>query len=247
MSFQLALGFPTMTPVQASTIPLFLNYKDCIVQAVTGSGTTLAFLVPILQILHRKIAQDEKPLAKNRIYALVLAPTRELATQINTVLTQLLDLYLEMVAGADSTKKEASKSTKKNTGAVISSGLLIGGTSVREDIESFSKSGAHILIATPGRVQDLFSAHPSLFNVRELEVLVMDEADRLLDLGFERQLMSILAMLPKQRRTCLFSATMSEGLARIVKAGLRNPVKVSVKVMLKTAIMAVSVPSFYIY
>jgi ATP-dependent RNA helicase DDX55/SPB4 len=219
-----------MTPVQASTIPLFLNYKDCIVQAVTGSGKTLAFLVPILQILHRKIMNDEKPLGKNKIYALVLAPTRELATQINSVLAQLLEMYLNE-EGESCIKKENSKSaSKKNSGAAITSGLLIGGTSVREDIESFSKSGAHILIATPGRVQDLFSAHPSLFNVRELEVLVMDEADRLLDLGFERQLMSILAMLPKQRRTCLFSATMSEGLARIVKAGLRNPVKVSVKV-----------------
>jgi superfamily II DNA/RNA helicase len=164
---------------------------------------------------------------------LILLPTRELATQIDSILSQLLEsinssIHDEPIKIENHIVK--GKSKEGDYREWITSQLFIGGTSVRQDIETFSKTGAHILIGTPGRVQDLLSAHPSLFHVKELEVLVMDEADRLLDLGFEKQLMAIISSIPKQRRTCLFSATMSEGLSRIVKAGLRNPVKIVVKV-----------------
>ncbi|KAJ3359133.1 hypothetical protein HDU91_005001 [Kappamyces sp. JEL0680] len=222
------LGWSQATPVQASTIPLFLSHKDVVVQAVTGSGKTLAFLAPILEIMAKKCGGLDTPCDSGRpdgdgtlewwgkrdVAAIVLAPTRELALQIHGVLEQLLLLL----------------NASRPASLQFTSQLFIGGSvSVKDDMERFSKNGGHVLVGTPGRLQDLIS-RSSLFRVKDLEVLVMDEADRLLDLGFEKQINSIIGMIPKQRRTGLFSATMNEGLTRLVKAGLRNPVRVSVKV-----------------
>lgn len=111
----------------------------------------------------------------------------------------------------------------------ITSQLFIGGNNVVEDVATFNKAGGHILVGTPGRLDDLVK-RPQVLNLKEFEVLILDEADRLLDMGFQATLSAIITKLPKQRRTGLFSATMTDALSELVRAGLRNPVKVAVKV-----------------
>ncbi|KAI8897322.1 P-loop containing nucleoside triphosphate hydrolase protein [Globomyces pollinis-pini] len=203
------LGFPTMTPVQASVTPLFLSYKDVVVEAVTGSGKTLAFVVPVLELLLRRYRED-RPLKKNEIGIVIISPTRELAKQIYEVMADFLNAL--------------------NQSDVVPEGgfnhlLFIGGNDPRHDVLKFQKSGAQIIIGTPGRLDDLLQRQ-TIFNTKEVEVLIME----LLDMGFETQLNSIIKRIPKQRRTGLFSATMTEALNKLVKAGLRNPVRVMVKV-----------------
>lgn len=201
------LGFKRMTPVQAACIPLLLSHKDVAAEAVTGSGKTLAFVIPIIQILK----QLDTPLRKHDIGAVIISPTRELATQIYEVIEKFLVHVPELTAM-----------------------LTVGGSYVGEDIQAFSERGAHILIATPGRLEDLFSRNiengPSFAaGARRLEVLILDEADRLLDLGFMTTLNSVFAYLPKQRRTGLFSATQTSDVISLIRAGLRNPLQVRVK------------------
>eukprot|EP00002_Diphylleia_rotans_P037066 TRINITY_DN8245_c0_g1_i1.p1 TRINITY_DN8245_c0_g1~~TRINITY_DN8245_c0_g1_i1.p1 ORF type:complete len:626 (-),score=161.72 TRINITY_DN8245_c0_g1_i1:82-1959(-) len=197
-------GFQTMTPVQHAVLPLFLSYKDVAVEACTGSGKTLAFVLPIFQMLLRR---ESPPVGSDhKILALIILPTRELATQVHTVIQPFMGAMPD-----------------------ASLLLLIGGEDVQSDIDRFKQNGGSIVVATPGRLWDLMS-RLNYMNFRELEVLIMDEADRLLDMGFEMTITSILQKLPKQRRTGLFSATLTEGVAELVRAGMRNPVKVSVKV-----------------
>lgn len=201
------MGFETMTPVQSGAIPLFMKNKDVVVEAVTGSGKTLSFVVPILE----KLLRREEPLKNHEIGAVVITPTRELAQQIHSVFEKFV---------TDHGREED-----------IRLGLFIGGSSsLAEDIITFRKSHPRILIGTPGRLEELLTKSAQLVNTKELEVLVMDEADRLLDMGFSKQLSSIIAHLPKQRRTGLFSATMTDALSELVRAGLRNPVRIVVKV-----------------
>ncbi|XP_071849392.1 ATP-dependent RNA helicase DDX55-like [Apostichopus japonicus] len=199
------LGFKEMTPVQAATIPLFMRNKDVAVEAITGSGKTLAFLIPILEILRKR----EEEWKKIEVGALIITPTRELAIQIFGVLSSFL----------------------KNL-PQFSKALLIGGDNPMKDIETL-QSGANIIIATPGRMADLMTRTiPNLSlagMLRALEVLVLDEADRLLEMGFETSINTILGYLPKQRRTGLFSATQTEEVRALIRAGLRNPVRVAVK------------------
>ncbi|XP_073999366.1 ATP-dependent RNA helicase DDX55 [Rhodnius prolixus] len=199
------LHFETMTPVQAAVIPLLLKNKDVVAEAVTGSGKTLAFIIPLLERMHRRL-EGWKHL---EIGGLVISPTRELALQTSEVLEKFL-----------SRMKRRYKQA-----------LLIGGTKVSEDIERLSDCGANIIIATPGRLEDLFTRGdiPLHLAVKSLELLVLDEADRLLELGFEKSINTILEYLPKQRRTSLFSATQTRQLELLVRAGLRNPVIVAVK------------------
>ncbi|KAG0337808.1 ATP-dependent rRNA helicase spb4 [Podila humilis] len=202
------MGFSEMTPVQAGAIPLFMKNKDVVVEAVTGSGKTLSFLIPILEKIHRR----SRKLSPTEIGAIVISPTRELATQIQKVLSEFEPFFSD---GSHNIKHQ----------------LLIGGeTSLEEDIEAFSQISPDILIGTPGRLEDILSQKRSGINVKELEVLVLDEADRLLDMGFAVSLNKIMSLLPKQRRTGLFSATMTDGLSELVRAGLRNPVRIVVKV-----------------
>ncbi|XP_075754642.1 ATP-dependent RNA helicase DDX55 isoform X2 [Pelodiscus sinensis] len=183
------LGFPCMTPVQ-----------------VTGSGKTLAFVIPILEILLRR----EEKLKKMQVGAIVITPTRELAVQINEVLSYFTKQFPQ-----------------------FSQILLIGGRNPIEDIEKFKEQGGNIIIATPGRLEDMFRRKADGLDlascVKSLDVLVLDEADRLLDMGFEASLNTILDFLPKQRRTGLFSATQTQEVENLVRAGLRNPVRISVK------------------
>lgn len=202
-------GFQKMTPVQAATIPLLLSYKDVAAEAVTGSGKTLAFVVPLLELLLKR--QRDTIWKKSEIGAIIISPTRELTTQISDVLQDFLE---------------------HEKLAIFKQKLLIGGNPVEEDVDSIRKEGANVLIATPGRLKDLLERKGDLnltVKVKSLELLVLDEADRLLDLGFESTINTILGYLPRQRRTGLFSATQTKEVKDLMRAGLRNPVLVSVK------------------
>lgn len=200
------LKFTYMTPVQAACIPLFMSNKDVAAEAVTGSGKTLAFVIPTLEILLKR----EEKLKKMQVGALIVTPTRELALQISEVMGQFLQGFPQ-----------------------FSQILLIGGSNPIEDVEKLKTQGANIIIATPGRLEDMFRRKADGLDlataVKSLDVLVLDEADRLLDMGFEASLNTILGYLPKQRRTGLFSATQTQELEKLVRAGLRNPVRITVK------------------
>ncbi|CAG0915452.1 unnamed protein product [Notodromas monacha] len=203
-------GFSVPTIVQARTVPLFLKNKDVAVQAITGSGKTLAFVVPILEILLRR----EDPWKKHEIGAVVISPTRELASQTWQVIEQFLSGPVRLPAK-------------------FRSMLLVGGTDPSEDVTKFEADGANIIVATPGRLEDLLKKKSGgsdlACHVRRVEIVVLDEADKLLEFGFERTVTTILSYFPKQRRTGLFSATQSEALNPLIKTGMRNPVQVLVR------------------
>ncbi|KAJ7677247.1 DEAD-domain-containing protein [Mycena rosella] len=221
-----SMGHTQMTPVQASTIPLFMQHKDVVVEAVTGSGKTLAFVIPILERLIRR----ERKLRKNELGALIISPTRELATQIHSIFSLFLSAQPRTLPAdplADPPDPEYPAPL-----------LLISSTksSPAQDVQRFTLSGADIVIGTPGRVEEfLLGKGKTIVNVKELEVLVLDEADRLLDLGFQAAVTRIITHLPKQRRTGLFSATMTDAdaLSELVRVGLRNPARIVVKVQAK--------------
>ncbi|KZT51602.1 DEAD-domain-containing protein [Calocera cornea HHB12733] len=218
-----SMGFTQMTPVQASTIPLFMKHKDVVVEAVTGSGKTLAFVIPIIE----KLIRREAPLKKGEVGALVISPTRELAAQIHSVFS--LFLSAQPRPEADSGSEEAEPLPPRYPPPLL---LVSGSDSTpQQDITRFLDTGADIVVGTPGRVEEfLLGKGLNSVSVKELDVLVLDEADRLLDLGFTAALTHILNHLPKQRRTGLFSATMTDALSELVRVGLRNPVRVVVKV-----------------
>lgn len=186
-----------------------MSCKDVAAEAVTGSGKTLAFVVPMLELLLRR--SRDQPWKKNEVGAIVISPTRELATQTSGVLQSFLN-------------HEGLKQFQQK--------LIVGGNSVEEDVQSLKRDGAVILICTPGRLEDLFKRRDDVNlagRVKSLELLVLDEADRLLDLGFTSAINTILSYLPRQRRTGLFSATQTKEVTDLMRAGLRNPVLVSVK------------------
>jgi ATP-dependent RNA helicase DDX55/SPB4 len=231
-----AMGFTKMTPVQASTMPLFLGHKDVVVEAVTGSGKTLAFLIPVIE----KLLRNEEPIKKYHVGAIIISPTRELATQIHRVLLSMLEFHGPSAAALksyrqDQNKEEAheqdqSMKYSSKTPKVIPQ-LLIGGSSTpAQDLSTFLKISPNLLIATPGRLLEIMSSPYVHCPQSSFELLVLDEADRLLDLGFKEDLTKILRMLPKQRRTGLFSASVSEAVDQIIRVGLRNPVRIAVKV-----------------
>ncbi|KAG8178547.1 hypothetical protein JTE90_015917 [Oedothorax gibbosus] len=197
-------GFTTLTPVQAACIPVFRTKKDVAVEAITGSGKTLAFLVPMFEILLKYA-----PVKKHDVKAIIISPTRELAAQT----AEIVDMFLKHIPE-------------------FTSILIIGGGSSSADIAKLSETGANIIIATPGRLEALFEIDKTLriaTHVKALEILILDEADKLLEMGFERTINTILGYLPKQRLTGLFSATQTKEIEDLIRAGLRNPVCVSVK------------------
>ncbi|XP_044461562.1 DEAD-box ATP-dependent RNA helicase 18 isoform X3 [Mangifera indica] len=194
-------GFEFCTPVQAATIPLLCSYKDVAVDAATGSGKTLAFLVPVVEIL-RRATSPPKP---HQVMGMVISPTRELSSQIYHVARPLI-------------------STLSNVKAM----LLVGGVEVKSDMKKIEEEGANLLIGTPGRLYDIME-RMDVLDFRNLEILILDEADRLLDMGFQKQISYIISRLPKLRRTGLFSATQTEAVEELSKAGLRNPVRVEVR------------------
>jgi ATP-dependent RNA helicase DDX47/RRP3 len=187
------MGYKAPTPIQAESIPLALQGRDLIGLAETGSGKTAAFALPILQALM------EKP---QSFFALILAPTRELAFQI-------------------SKSFESLGSTINVRCAVI-----VGGMDMVSQSIALGKK-PHIIVATPGRLLDHLE-NTKGFSLRTLKYLVMDEADRLLDMDFGPLLDKILKVLPRERRTFLFSATMSSKVESLQRASLSNPLRVSV-------------------
>lgn len=197
------LEFVNPTPVQKAGIPLFIGHKDICVESCTGSGKTLTFLLPMF---HRLMTQE----AVKGTFALILAPSRELANQIRDVAV-LINSNLE---------------------TQFSLQCLIGGHSRPEDIEKIESQGTNIIIATPGRILDLLNIQ-NLIVLKDLGMLILDEADRLLDLGFKETIHIIIDKMPKQRRTGLFSATMTTQVEELIKAGLRNPAYITVKVKSK--------------
>ncbi len=191
-------GYTTPTPIQQEAIPVILEGKDLLGCAQTGTGKTAAFAIPILQIL-----QTEKKNERDRrvIKVLILTPTRELAIQID----------------------ECLQSYGRFTG--IKHTVVFGGVSQIPQTNML-KSGIDILVATPGRLLDLMNQkYISLDNIR---MLVLDEADRMLDMGFSHDVKKIIAHIPSERQTMLFSATMPVEIKTLVNSILKQPVKVEV-------------------
>lgn len=222
------MGFTQMTPVQTATIPHFLGNKDVVVEAVTGSGKTLSFLIPIVQ----RILRLEEPTKRHHVNTIIVSPTRELAAQIHTVLLSLLEFHApsaELLPHLKGDDKRPSSTTP-----VVVPQLLVGGTTkTAQDLSFFMRHSPNVLISSPGRLVELLSSPHVHCPQSSFEMLVLDEADRLLDLGFKQDLQKILSSLPKQRRTGLFSASVSEAVGEIIRVGLRNPVKIEVKVKMK--------------
>ncbi|KAM9330894.1 ATP-dependent RNA helicase DDX55 [Gastrophryne carolinensis] len=221
------LNFTHMTPVQSATIPLFMSNKDIAAEAITGSGKTLAFVIPLLEILLRR----EEQLKKTQVGALIITPTRELAIQILEVLSHFTKHFPQfsqclIIGGNNPASKTARKLREQGFqhNTHLESGKCATGS---------CKGSGNIIVATPGRLVHLLQRQVEgldLVNcMKTLEVLILDEADRLLDMGFEKSLNAILGYLPKQRRTGLFSATQTQEVENLVRAGLRNPVRISVK------------------
>ncbi|WFD18829.1 RNA helicase [Malassezia caprae] len=200
-----ALHFHKPTPIQARTIPLALAGKDIVAGAVTGSGKTAAFLVPILERLSYRERGVED--AKSRV--VVLCPTRELAIQCHSV-GQALARFMD-----------------------VRFCLCVGGLSLKAQ-EAELKRRPDILVATPGRLID-HMRNSSSFGMEDIEILVMDEADRMLEDGFQDELNEIVRMCPAKRQTMLFSATMTEDVDQLVRLSLRQPVRLFVDPKRSTA------------
>ena len=189
--------FEKITKVQNIVITEFLKNKDVIVKSVTGSGKTLSYIIPIIQ---RMINFSKQNLNyKNEIYALILLPARELAEQVYQEISKFIT----------------------NLKYKITSQLFIGGKKYEEDLIKYQKEIPNIIIATPGRILDFIEKEK--ISLSNLEILILDEADRMLDMGFELTVSNIISKLPKQRRTGLFSATVTSNVENIIKAGMRNP------------------------
>ena len=195
-----AAQFTTLTPIQERAIPPALEGKDVIGTAQTGTGKTLAFLLPLIEVLRRE------PL--HQANALVLLPTRELAMQVHEQYEQLRSKNMPKAA------------------------LVIGGVSERMQIQSL-RGGCGLIIATPGRLQDFIDR--KLADLRHIKMLVLDEADRMLDMGFLPAIRRIVAMLPTRRQTLCFSATMHQSVASLVHEYTRQPVRVELGSVLKPA------------
>jgi len=195
-----AAQFITPTPIQASAIPPALAGKDVIGTAQTGTGKTLAFLIPIIEMLHREPSRQT--------HALVLLPTRELAMQVH------------------------EQYEKLRAKAMPRAALIIGGVPETTQIHAL-RAGSGLVIATPGRLQDLLSRR--IADLGHVEVLVLDEADRMLDMGFLPSIQRILSVLPQRRQTLCFSATLEQSVAGLVHDYMREPVRVALGSVLKPA------------
>ncbi|KAF2011156.1 ATP-dependent RNA helicase DRS1 [Aaosphaeria arxii CBS 175.79] len=191
-----SVGFTEATPIQAKTVPIALQGKDVVGGAVTGSGKTAAFLIPIME----RLLYRPKKIPTTRVA--IFMPTRELAVQCFNVAKKL-------AAFTD-----------------ITFALLAGGFSSREQ-EAVLKTRPDVVISTPGRFIDHMH-NSAAFQVENLEILVLDEADRMLEEGFESQLNEILTSIPKSRQTMLFSATMTSSVDKLIRIGMNRPVRLMV-------------------
>jgi ATP-dependent RNA helicase RhlE len=190
-------SFLQPTPVQAEAIPVALTGADVVATAQTGTGKTIAFLVPILE----KLNKAAPPSAQPRIQAVILTPTRELAIQI----------------------KDAFDLLSVNMG--LRAAVIVGGMSEQAQLNAIRR-GVHVVIGTPGRVEDFLSR--SLINFGSAATLVLDEADRMLDMGFLPAIERILRSLPSDRQSLFFSATMDKSIERLIQKHSRKAVRIAV-------------------
>ena len=195
-----AAQFTNLTPIQERAIPPALEGRDVIGTAQTGTGKTLAYLIPLIETLNREPSRHT--------IALVLLPTRELAMQVHEQYEQL-----------------RTKDTPK-------AALVIGGVSEKAQIQGL-RAGSGLVIATPGRLQDLMSR--KFADLHHVKMLVLDEADRMLDMGFLPAIQRILPALPQHRQTLCFSATLERSVAGLVNDYMRDPVRVALGSVLKPA------------
>ncbi len=189
-------GYTTPSPIQAQAIPAILTGKDVMGAAQTGTGKTAGFTLPMLELLRRG-----KPARGNQVRALVLTPTRELAAQV----------------------AENVQAYSKNL--PLSSAVVFGGVGINPQMLRLRR-GADILVATPGRLLDLYQQNAVKFD--QLEILVLDEADRMLDMGFIHDIKRILKLLPAKRQNLLFSATFSDEIRQLAANLVHEPLEISV-------------------
>jgi ATP-dependent RNA helicase RhlE len=190
-------GYKTPTPIQAKAIPPLLDGRDLLGVAQTGTGKTAAFALPTLHHL----TQDGSKLQPMKPRALILAPTRELASQIS----------------------DSFRRYSRHMG--LRSAVVFGGVSIRPQIKTLAQ-GVHVLVATPGRLLDLMNQ--GKVRLDAVEIYILDEADRMLDMGFIRDVKKITAAVPQQRQTALFSATMPQSVQGLADGLLVDPVRVEV-------------------
>jgi ATP-dependent RNA helicase RhlE len=193
-------GYTSMTPIQAKAIPIVLQGRDVMGAAQTGTGKTAAFTLPLLQRMMNHENASASP-ARHPVRALVLTPTRELAVQV-----------------AENVAKYAKRSHLRSM-------VVFGGVDMKPQTAEL-KAGVEVLIATPGRLLDHIEAKNCALH--QVEYVVLDEADRMLDIGFLPDLQRILSYLPKQRQTLLFSATFSPEIRKLAQSYLQDPVTVEV-------------------
>ena len=189
-------GYETPSPIQAQAIPAVLEGKDVMAAAQTGTGKTAGFTLPLLELLSRGNRAQAK-----KVRALVLTPTRELAAQV----AESVETYGKYLP--------------------LKSAVVFGGVGIGPQISKLGK-GVDILVATPGRLLDLYNQGAVNFN--QLEVLILDEADRMLDMGFIHDIKKILRALPAKRQNLMFSATFSDDIRKLAKGLVNNPVEISV-------------------
>jgi ATP-dependent RNA helicase RhlE len=200
-----AEGYTTPTPIQERSIPIILERKDLLGCAQTGTGKTAAFAIPILQLLHQDELFKKGPVG---IKTLILTPTRELAIQIGESFAAY-GKFLKL----------------KHT-------VIFGGVSQKSQTDAL-RAGVDILIATPGRLLDLIDQR--YVHLQHLKIFVLDEADRMLDMGFIHDVKKIIAKIPAKRQTLFFSATMPEEIKKLSSSILTNPVRVEVTPVSSTA------------
>ena len=189
-------GYTSPSPIQAKAIPAVLEGRDVMAAAQTGTGKTAGFTLPILEILN-----NGNHAKANQVRALVLTPTRELAAQVGESVTTY-GKYLPL------------RST-----------IVFGGVKINPQMMALRK-GVDVLVATPGRLLDLYQQNAIKFN--QVEILILDEADRMLDMGFINDIRKILAVLPKKRQNLMFSATFSNDIRKLAKSIVNDPVEISV-------------------
>jgi superfamily II DNA/RNA helicase len=193
-------GYTTPTPIQEKSIPIILKGGDLLGCAQTGTGKTAAFAIPILQQLYNQKGNDRGP---RKIKALIITPTRELAIQIN----------------------ESFNNYGRNTN--LRSTVIFGGVPQNPQVNAL-KAGVEILIATPGRLLDLIGQ--GFIKLNDVGIFVLDEADRMLDMGFHDDIVRIISYLPEKRQNLLFSATMPPKIRSLSKKILDHPVEVNIAI-----------------
>jgi ATP-dependent RNA helicase RhlE len=192
--------FKIPTPVQAAAIPPALEGRDVLATAQTGTGKTLSFLIPIVEMLEKTEGREA--------HALVVLPTRELAMQIEKSFRAI------------------------RTGNAQTVALVVGGMSEQDQLETIRR-GARLIVATPGRLEDFLKR--KLVRLNAVKILVLDEVDRMLDMGFEPAIRRIASMIPKERQTLCYSATLEGQVKDVARNYLKNPVRVEIGSIMKPA------------